>query len=817
MSAIGKNEGAAPWPASAPSIKNDNLYAPSIQTSLDISNLEAAQFLSFIAEGESITFQTFDDLKERKDPHLIRVLHGNLEEHLPMLARLNKAGAGIFFTVNATDLKGREKQNITKVRAVFVDLDGAPLGPVLSSPLSPHIVVESSAQRYHAYWLLDALPLEHFSLVQKALIKRFDADGSVHDLPRVMRLPGFFHRKSEPILVRVIERTEMQPYHSADFLRAFQIDLSSADDAPNNPRLGVFHDPVLQGLDKRGMIKQPLPNKPGAWEILCPFVNLHTTGDQGTAYFEPHTNGYKGAGFKCMHAHCDSKGIEDLRKFLGLNEEWPDPVPLVEELLAVMPFPAEILPSPLHPWIMDIADRMQVPLDFVATATMVVLGALIGRKFGIFPKAHDDWLVIPNLWGAIVGRPSLLKSPAIAEIMKLLEKLVARAIEKYEKELKNFELSEMWVEAQKAAQKEALRKAARNAAKNKSTVPELTALKSDPQPKFKRYKTEDGTVEKIGEILAENPQGILIHRDELVGWLKNLDKYGREGDRAFFLESWNGNGSYTVDRIGRGTLHIPALCLSIIGGIQPGPLSAYVHQAVSGGSGDDGLLQRFQLLVWPDTPKIWKNIDRVPDRTARDQAYDIFCRIDAFEPSEPSFGVDFETWKLRFEPDAQHLFNEWRVNLEAKLRSGELSPALESHLAKYRSLMPALALISYLVRTVGMGADPTAVDLESASKAIRWCEYLETHAKRLYACGEDPGMESARALLDRIQRGDLPNEFSPRDVYHAKHWSKLDTADQVTNAIKLLEEFGWVKSVSVPTAGRPSVRIILHPQIRRQK
>jgi hypothetical protein len=293
-----------------------------------------------------------------------------------------------------------------------------------------------------------------------------------------------------------------------------------------------------------------------------------------------------------------------------------------------------------------------------------------------------------------------------------------------------------------------------------------------------------------------------------------LDKYGREGDRAFYLESWNGNGSYTVDRIGRGTLHIPALCLSIVGGIQPGPLGWYVHQATAGGGGDDGLLQRFQILVWPDASKTWQNIDRRPNLEAREKAFDIFRRLDAFAPFEPSPDHTFKTSNLRFTPEAQHIFNEWRIRLEQRLRSGELNPSLESHLAKYRSLMPSLALILYLVETVGNGIKPTAVSDQAVHQAMQWCKYLETHAKRLYASGEDPSMESARVLLERIRKGDLSDGFSPRDVYHAKHWSKLNTAEQVISAIKILEDFGWVRTEAAKTSGRPSTKVIIHPQLR---
>ena len=114
MSVSAKNEGAAPWPASAPFTKNESLYTPSIPLSPKIGNLEAAQFLNLIAEGEQITFQTFDDVKGRHARHLVHVLHGTLDQHLPLLTELNGRGAGVFFTVNETDLKGRETKNITK-------------------------------------------------------------------------------------------------------------------------------------------------------------------------------------------------------------------------------------------------------------------------------------------------------------------------------------------------------------------------------------------------------------------------------------------------------------------------------------------------------------------------------------------------------------------------------------------------------------------------------------------------------------------------------------------------------------------------------
>ena len=76
------------------------------------------------------------------------------------------------------------------------------------------------------------------------------------------------------------------------------------------------------------------------------------------------------------------------------------------------------------------------------------------------------------------------------------------------------------------------------------------------------------------------------------------------------LQAWNGDTGHTIDRIMRGTVHVPACCMSLMGGIQPGRLRSYLADALADGPGNDGLMQRFQILVWPDTHSDWTYVDR---------------------------------------------------------------------------------------------------------------------------------------------------------------------------------------------------------------
>lgn len=164
---------------------------------------QARRFLTLLDESaESFTFQTFDDNKARADKRLARVLHGTLGQHAATLALLNRQGAGVFVTVNETDGHGRKIENIVRIRAVWQEADRADVPPL---PLEPHIIVETSPGKYHRYVFTDgATDLAEFKPVQERIARDFGSDPNAMDLARVLRLPGFYHCKRDPYLVRIV-------------------------------------------------------------------------------------------------------------------------------------------------------------------------------------------------------------------------------------------------------------------------------------------------------------------------------------------------------------------------------------------------------------------------------------------------------------------------------------------------------------------------------------------------------------------------------------------------------------------------------------
>jgi hypothetical protein len=485
---------------------------------------------------------------------------------------------------------------------------------------------------------------------------------------------------------------------------------------------------------------------------------------------------------------------------------------LPDDLPSVPAFDLDLLPTSLRPWIEDIAERMQITPDIPAIGAVTALSAAIGRRVQIMPKVRDEgWIVIPNLWGMVVAPPGYMKSPALSAVMAPLHKLERDANREHESALALYEMNKERVAlANSAAKSVALVKL------KKDPTADMGQLLSDPDlPIAKRYVVNNFSLEALGEVLKGNPDGVLAFNDELYGLLKMADKPGNEELHAFLLQAWNGDGSFTFDRIGRGVRYIDYVCVAVLGGIQPGRLIDYVTDATHGGAGDSGFVQRFQLLTWPDLPETWTLIDRAPNKAAQEAAHSVFERaagvgffcLDDNGDELVADGPDVR----HFAADAQLAFFEWMERNERLVRGDTLPDVMRSHLSKYKSLVPSLALIFAVADNVRGD-----VPLRYVEQAIGWAEYLRPHAERAFASATRPDTRHARALLAKIRSGDVIDDFKPADVYW-KGWSQLDRMG-VEKASELLADLGYLLKIEKrpegKQGGRPSITYRINPKAK---
>ncbi len=490
----------------------------------------------------------------------------------------------------------------------------------------------------------------------------------------------------------------------------------------------------------------------------------------------------------------------DGTKSTKTEPEWPEPQPLNIALPPVMPFDLDFLPESLRAFVADTAERMQVPLDFPGVMVVVGAAGVVNRRAFVQPRQFDDsWKEALNLWGAIIGESGMKKSPTLKRVTSVHIEIESEWAADYDRKKELYE------------REQRIREAHEKELKNKKGQQDISfddrIAKDEPkEPVRRRLIVTDATPESLHRIMSENPEGVFERRDELSGWLDQMEAQGREAERGLYLTAWGGDEYYTSDRIGRGSTSA-VMSLSLFGSFQPELLQEFLanHR-------QDGLFQRFQLMVYPDVGK-YPQIDRAPDYKAFDTVKRMFKLLAALKENSITLG---------FSEEAQLIFNAWEVEHQRTIEAESYSPK-RSHLGKYRGLMPVLAGLFQLVDLAaslpegsGIPRARVEIDAEHVRQAIRFIDYLKSHLGRIYNPVLNARDLSTIALSKKILAGELTDRFTARDVQQ-KGWGELKDGGDVNAALEELTELGWLRTVEKRTGGRgrPTWIWLINPKLKR--
>ncbi|WP_339673352.1 YfjI family protein [Dasania marina] len=488
---------------------------------------------------------------------------------------------------------------------------------------------------------------------------------------------------------------------------------------------------------------------------------------------------------------------------LGAKPTIDAPLPLKSTLPAVEKLSTDMLPPQLSGFVFDVSERTQCPPEYVAVAVIVALSTVVGCKYAIMPKQYDNWEVRINQWGSLIGPPSAMKSPALKESI--------RPIIELEKESNEFQRSQnqdyqIFTELSKVGAS-AIKKQASELLNNGMKAEALEKMKAiqldEPPAKADRKIVNDATVEKLGELMNENPNGLMLLRDELSGFFAKLSQEDSQLDRAFYLECFDGNNRFTYDRIGRGTIVIENCMLSVLGGIQPSKIAKLIRMAMSGDV-DDGLIQRLQLAVWPDPVTEWQWKDLAPSKEAYLAYRDLVREFDRMKPATDG------PIALRFSQAAQLMFAKWMTELQGDIRNSDYHPVIQSHLAKSPKCIAALALLFELIQ-----GGRSEVSVGALTKALAWAKFLKSHALRLYSITTSSSLNNAKLILKR--RSKLKNSFTIRDV-RRKGWAGLTENTDIRDALDCLVDHNYLIELnSTPGAagGRPTNNYYWSPTLEQ--
>jgi hypothetical protein len=331
------------------------------------------------------------------------------------------------------------------------------------------------------------------------------------------------------------------------------------------------------------------------------------------------------------------------------------------------------------------------------------------------PKQFDSWQVDPHLWGGVIAPPGSKKTPATSEVFKLLTRLEVKAGESYDHALATYKVALAEHKAELKALSFTLEKFRKDrlAGKSKEGSDQREAelkkqrdelLKNEPEhPVLRRYRINDPTIEALQDVLKKDPKCILFERDELIGMLVQWEMKGHEMDRSFYLEAHTGLRGYLGSRVIRGEFRIPILCISLFGGIQPIKLINYLRDPKINLS-QDGTIQRFQLLVYPDPPKDHTYIDQSENTEAKNRFFAVLENI-ATAKDFQNFGASVNEYEkvpfFTFDNEAQHIFKLWLIANEKKI-ANEPDNAMKEHLPSSQISSPDSASSSTSLNSLTM-------------------------------------------------------------------------------------------------------------------
>lgn len=715
---------------------------------------QARQFLQLLGSQDPATvfhFRTFAD-NATGGAGLRRKFSGSLTEPkqvelvLRQLAQLNCEGAGIFVVVNAG---GQRKDEITSVRAVFADFDGAsPSGA--GDPLTPHMVVESSPGRYHLYWLVKDLPVARFGRVQEAIAAKYSSDPAVRDLPRVMRVPGFYHHKREPFQSRLLAAEGHTPFSAQEAIGAFgtaEVTRESIAEGRIHPKatvtlasgrqldlpdmrsgIGPFAQPAFPGTRHIMLVKHvgsrfsegrtldEVMREARGWNLgnPDPLDDVELTNTVADIY-QRHT----------QHQISEAGRVQ-----------WGEPEPLVRDPPPPEPYPVHALGSMLAAAAMAMHDAIQAPL---AVCSQSVLAAASLAAQGHADVTIDGRTAPLSLWAITVAESGERKSAVDAEALRAHKDYERDEIDHYKAAQRAFVIEQAAFEKARSA---ATGRGKDRAEGRDAIQKAIAAVGAPPDPPLLPYLTAtEPTLEGVHKLLELGRPAIGLFSDE-GGQFFGGHAMSREHatkTAAGLSRLWDGG---RIDRVragdGASILHGRRLSMHLM--LQPVIAESVLSDPLLAGQ---GLLARC-LLAWPESTaghRPYREVNLLEDFSMKQYWVAMRNLLVQQLPLRVGTRNELEPIALALAPEAK------RVWIEAYNK-------IESAMPAYAQVRPfASKAAEQALRIAGvltLVAEPRArvIDVHNIRNAIALVAWHLGEAVRLAGTAStSPGVRNAMAVL----------------------------------------------------------------------
>jgi hypothetical protein len=339
-------------------------------------------------------------------------------------------------------------------------------------------------------------------------------------------------------------------------------------------------------------------------------------------------------------------------------------------------FPIEVFPKSIQNLIRNAEETVGYNPEYLSAGILSTSATAIGSSVRLFNGSYDN---PPILWLNIIGRSGDGKTHPLKFAKQPITEMDKKSFTRFQSDMQKYSNSKD---------------------------------KNEEKPLYNKTILSDFTPEKLSESLQDNKKGVLIFRDELLGWIKSFDKYKKGGDQQMYLEFFNGD-AISVDRVSKAPIRVERPNVNILGGMQPKVLK----DMAANNREDDGFLARF-LFVYPENlkPNIFtgKQID--------DSQYKNYNKL-----IQDLFSIPDKT--LKTTGSQIEIYKEWQSEKVKECHQDDLETLIQSKLETY---VWRLALILEMIEQTSKESFSDELSDSSLNNAILLVEYFRNNALRVY-------------------------------------------------------------------------------------
>lgn len=440
----------------------------------------------------------------------------------------------------------------------------------------------------------------------------------------------------------------------------------------------VYMDSMCMYLFSTGTI---YPNE----KLISPFV----------AYSYKHHNGNFSAAAKDLYAQ--GFGTRIVKKVKELEK--PPKVIIKDQ-----EFPIDIFPTEIQNYIIRCNQTLDSSIDYMGCSMLWMLSVIIGNSLRI--QVKTGWTEAAATWISVVGKAGIGKTPSISNIVSPLVKANNREIRKFIKEKEKFD-EYMALEKKERENTEKIK-----------------------QPVKTQFIVDDITLEALFELHEENKNAVGVFKDELAGWLKDMNKYRDGSDMQTWLSSWSGQ-SISLNRKTSRSAFVYRPLIPVLGGIQPGILDGFYTDE----NKDNGFIDRM-LLCYPELKVEMYNDNELNSDTIQWYQDYIISFYDQVKNNVVRYNQDeeIEPWIAVLNDDAKREWKRIFNEITAQQNSDEENEYMKSMLPKQKSYIPRFALLINTFDSFHNSYDWSAyleIREESMLKAEKLSKYFVSMAKKI--------------------------------------------------------------------------------------